>query len=142
MDPALRGQAATAAIFLTETDMAEKKPTRKGSTPIVVRVTPDEKTAIESLARQTGHSTSAYLRLLGQGYLPKSIVDHVKVIELARINGDLGRLGGLLKLWLTNDARTAQFGESTVRATLARIEDTQDKMLEIMKAVVMPRADR
>ncbi|WP_262966151.1 conjugal transfer transcriptional regulator TraJ [Methylobacter psychrophilus] len=122
--------------------MTEKKPTRKGSTPIVVRVTPDEKAVIESLAKQTGHSMSAYLRLLGQGYVPKSIVDHGQVMELARINGDLGRLGGLLKLWLSNDARTAQFGESTLRAALARIEDTQNKMLEIMKAVVMPRADR
>lgn len=122
--------------------MAEKKPTRKDSTPIVVRVTPDEKAEIDSLARQTGQSTSAYLRLLGQGYVPKSIVDHGKVMELARINGDLGRLGGLLKLWLTNDARTAQFGESTLRAVLARIEDAQSKMLEIMKTVVMPRADQ
>ncbi|NOT13384.1 MAG: conjugal transfer transcriptional regulator TraJ [Methylococcaceae bacterium] len=122
--------------------MTEKKPTRKGSTPIVVRVTPDEKVEIDSLARQTGQSTSAYLRLLGQGYVPKSIVDHGKVMELAQINGDLGRLGGLLKLWLTNDVRTAQFGESTLRAVLARIEDTQNTMLEIMKTVVMPRADR
>ncbi len=122
--------------------MAEKKPTRKGSTPIVVRVTPDEKAVIESFAKQTGHSTSAYLRRLGQGYVPKSIVDHGQVMELARINGDLGRLGGLLKLWLSNDARTARFGESTLRAALARIEDTQNKMLEIMKTVVIPRADR
>ena len=122
--------------------MTEKKPTRKGSTPIVVRVTPDEKALIESYAQQTGQSTSAYLRLLGQGYVPKSIMDYGKVMELARINGDLGRLGGLLKLWLTNDVRTAQFGESTVRAVLARIEDTQSVMLDIMKAVVMPRAER
>lgn len=120
---------------------ALKKPTRKGSTPIVVRVTPDEKSAIDFFAKQTGRSTSAYLRLLGLGYMPKSIVDNEKVLELARINGDLGRLGGLLKLWLTNDTRTAQFGESTIRATLARIEATQDKMLEIMKSVVMPRTE-
>ena len=120
---------------------ALKKPTRKGSTPIVVRVTPDEKSAIETFAKQTGSSTSSFLRLLGLGYMPKSIVDNEKVLELARINGDLGRLGGLLKLWLTNDARTAQFGESTIRATLARIEATQDKMLEIMKSVVMPRTE-
>jgi hypothetical protein len=121
--------------------MKEKKPTRKGSTPINVWVTPDEKAQIEALAKQTGRSTSAYLRLLGQGYVPKSIIDHGQVMELARINGDLGRLGGLIKLWLSNDARTAQFGESTLRAALARIEDTQNKMLEIMKAVIMPRAD-
>lgn len=121
--------------------MTEKKATRKGSTPIYVWVTPDEKAAIEANARQTGHSTSAYLRFLGLGYAPKSITDNEKVMELAKINGDLGRLGGLLKLWLTNDVRTAKFGESTIRAALARIEATQDKMVEVMKAVIMPKAD-
>ena len=132
-------------VFFFEGNMndqkALKKQTRKGSTPIVVRVTPDEKSAIENFAKQTGSSTSSFLRLLGLGYMPKSIVDNEKVLELARINGDLGRLGGLLKLWLTNDARTVQFGESTIRATLARIEATQEKMLEIMKSVVMPRTE-
>ena len=121
--------------------MADKKITRKDSPPISVWVTPDEKNLIESYAKQTGQSTSAYLRQLGQGYAPKSIMDYGKIIELARINGDLGRVGGLIKLWLTNDVRTAQFGESTLRAVLARIEQTQDKMLEIMKAVVKPRAE-
>ena len=121
--------------------MADKKITRKDSPPISVWVTPDEKNLIESYAKQTGQSTSAYLRQLGQGYVPKSIMDYGKIIELARINGDLGRLGGLIKLWLTNDVRTAQYGESTLRAVLSRIEETQDKMLEIMKAVVKPRAE-
>ena len=107
----------------------EKMPTRKGSTPIVVRVTPDEKTAIEEFARQCGRSTSGYLRMLGLGYEPRSIVDNDRVEELAKINGDLGRLGGLLKLWLTNDARTARFGEATLRAALARIGDTKTKWL-------------
>ncbi len=122
--------------------LQEKKPTRKGSTPIVVRVTPDEKAAIAEFSRQTGRSMSAYLRMLGLGYLPKSLVDNDRVMELAKINGDLGRLGGLLKLWLTNDVRTAQFGESTLRSALARIEDTQDKMIAVMKTVVRPRAEK
>jgi hypothetical protein len=119
-----------------------KKQTRKGSTPIRVWVTPDEKAAIEEYARQCGRSTSSFMRILGLGYLPKNIVDNERVEELAKINGDLGRLGGLLKLWLTNDSRTAQFGESTIRAALARIETTQDKMIEVMKAVVMPRSEK
>lgn len=117
------------------------KQTRKGSTPIRVWVTPDEKTQIAANAKQTGNSTSGYLRALGLGYAPKSIVDNHQVMELAKINGDLGRLGGLLKLWLTNDARTAQFGENVIRATLARIEDTQAEMLEVMKQIVMPKSD-
>jgi len=116
------------------------KETRKGSNPIRVWVTPDEKALIEAHARQTGHSTSAYLRFLGLGYVPKSIVDNQKVIELVKINGDLGRLGGLLKLWLTNDARTAQFGDNVIRATLARIDDTQVQMVEIMKTIILPRS--
>ena len=121
--------------------MKEKKPTRKGSTPIYVWVTPEEKCHIETLARATVHSTSAYLRNIGLGYPLKSILDNKRVEELARINGDLGRLGGLLKLWLTDSPRTAQFGESTIRALLSKIEDTQNKMHEVMLAVVMPRTE-
>jgi hypothetical protein len=37
-----------------------------------------------------------------------------------RVNGDLGRLGGLLKLWLTDDVRTLQFGEHTICASKAK----------------------
>ena len=120
--------------------MSEKRPTRKGSTPIYVWVTPDEKSQIEALAQATGNKTSAYLRNIGLGYPLKSILDHKRVEELAKINGDLGRLGGLLKLWLTNDKRTALFGEPTIRALLSKIESTQDEMHEVMRAVVIPRA--
>jgi hypothetical protein len=82
---------------------------------------------------------SSYLLCVGLGYRTKSILDNKRVEELARINGDLGRLGGLLKLWLTNDERTAAFGEETIRAVLARIEETQDKMVDVMRSVVLPR---
>jgi hypothetical protein len=120
----------------------EKKPTRKGSTPIVVRVTPDEKREIDEMARATGSSTSAYLRNVGLGYQVPGILDNKRVEELARINGDLGRLGGLLKLWLTDDVRTLKFGEDTIQALLSKIESTQDRMYEVMKEVVTPRAKR
>ena len=76
------------------------------------------------------------------GYQVRGILDHKRVEELARINGDLGRLGGLLKLWLTDDARAMAFGETTIRAILSRIEDTQTEMHDVMRAVVIPRADR
>ena len=88
----------------------------------------------------SGMSIAAYLREVGQGYQIKGVVDYERVRELARINGDLGRLGGLLKLWLTNDVRTAEFGEATIRQLLSRIEDTQDEMGRVMKSVVRPRA--
>ena len=104
-------------------------------------VFPDEKEEIERQARQAGLSVARYLREVGQGYEIKGITDYERVRELARINGDLGRLGGLLKLWLTDDARTAKFGEATILALLGRIEATQDEMGRVMKAVVRPRAE-
>ena len=107
-----------------------------------VPVFPDEKALIEAQARRAGMSVARFLREVGQGYRIGGVVDCAQVRELARINGDLGRLGGLLKLWLTNDERTAQFGEATLRAVLARIEATQDQMGEVMMKVVMPRAER
>ncbi|MDS4071296.1 MAG: conjugal transfer transcriptional regulator TraJ [Candidatus Competibacter sp.] len=118
------------------------KITRKGSPPIKVYCLPEERQQVVANARAVGLSLSNYLLNVGVGYQVRGIVDNKQVEELARINGDLGRLGGLLKLWLTNDARTAQFGESTIRAVLSRIEATQDQMIGVMQDVVRPRADR
>jgi hypothetical protein len=118
-----------------------KPPTRKAR-HLRVPVLPVEEEAIKAAAASAGLSVAAYLRNVGMGYQVRGILDNKRVEELARINGDLGRLGGLLKLWLTDDARTAQFGESTIRALLSRIEDTQDKMQGVMRAVVRPRTDR
>jgi hypothetical protein len=120
--------------------MEKNKPTRKGSPPIKVYCLPDERNAIEANARATGTSLSSYLLNVGMGYQVRSIVDNQQVEELARINGDLGRLGGLLKLWLTNDRLTAQFGEETIRAVLARIEETQDQMISAMTTLIRPRS--
>ena len=105
-----------------------------------VPVLPAEEAQIKRLAAAAGLPVAAYLRRVGLGYRLPGILDHRRVEELARINGDLGRLGGLLKLWLTNDERTAAFGEATIRAVLAKIADTQDEMHAVMRAVVLPHA--
>lgn len=118
-----------------------KSVTRKGSKPIKVYCLPEERALIEQNAAAAGLSLSAFLLAIGQGYEVKGITDYERVRELARINGDLSRLGGLLKLWLTDDVRTAKFGEATILALLGRIEATQDEMGRVMKAVVRPRAE-
>ncbi len=122
--------------------MESDKPTRKGSPPIKVYCLPEERKAIEVNAKATGLSLSTYLLNVGMGFQVQSIVDYEQVRELARVNGDLGRLGGLLKLWLSDDARTAQFRESTVRVLLSKIEATQDELGEVMLRIVRPRANR
>ncbi|MGQ7816016.1 plasmid mobilization protein [Metapseudomonas furukawaii] len=109
--------------------------TRKGTTPINVWVTPEEKAQIEELAKQTGHSMSSLLRTLGMGYLPTSVLDSKLVLELVKINADQGRLGGLLKMWLTNDERFAGFDQiqmrKTIEVVLSRIQEMQQALLKL-----------
>jgi hypothetical protein len=121
-------------------NIQEKPPTRKNSTPIKVYCLPEEKIQIEENAKAAGMSVARYLREIGQGYQVKGVVDYEQVRELARINGDLGRLGGLLKLWLTNDERTARFGRSTILAVLSKIQTTQDQMGKVMMSVIIPKS--
>jgi hypothetical protein len=107
-----------------------------------VPVLPDEAAQIARNAAAAGKPVAAYLRCVGLGYEVRGILDNRRIEELARINGDLGRLGGLLKLWLTNDARTEAFGEATIRALLSKIEDTQDTMHGVMRKVLIPKAEQ
>lgn len=118
-----------------------KKATRK-QRQLRVPVLPLEEETIKQMAASAGLPVAAYLRNVGLGYQVRGILDNKRVEELARINGDLGRLGGLLKLWLTDDPRTLKFGASTIRALLSKIEDTQGQMHEVMRAVVLPRSER
>lgn len=121
----------------------DRTPTRKGSPAIKVRVLPDEKALIEAMAKDVGMSASSYLRLVGMGHQPNSLIDVEQARELVRVNGDLGRLGGLLKLWLTDDTKLdALKPENTpaiIRGVLKRIEANQEQMDEIIKTVLRSR---
>jgi hypothetical protein len=113
-----------------------QKPTRKNSPPVRVYCLPEERAQLQASARAARKSVSAYLLNIGLGYPVRSIVDGRRVEELLRVNADLGRLGGLLKLWLTNDERTAAFGESMLRGLLAKIEATQNELLDVVRTVL------
>jgi len=91
---------------------------------ILVTVNEEERATIKAAASAARLSVSAYLRALGLGHQPKSLLDQEAVLNLLRVSGDLGRLGGLLKWWLTERG-----GEGVdvqdVRAILDKIEATQ-----------------
>ena len=78
---------------------AETKARRRGK-PIEVWVNDEEKSQIAIRAKECGLSRSGYLRAVGLNYPIRSVVDLAAVADLARVNGDLGRVAGLLKLWL------------------------------------------
>jgi hypothetical protein len=114
----------------------EQEPTRKGSTPIKVYCLPEEKAQIAENAKAAGLSLSTFLLRVGAGFEVHTVLDYQRIEELARVNGDLGRLGGLLKLWLTNDERLREVRAEELRALLNKIERNQEAMRTIMQKVL------
>jgi hypothetical protein len=104
---------------------------------LLVVVNADERAEIERLSSLTGLSISAYLRTAGLGYPIRSDYDYRTIQELARVSGDAGRLGYLLKRWL--DERPEQGASvADVKAVLSGIRDLQTALLQHMGRVLYP----
>ena len=96
---------------MTETGALKRRRTRRATVaagaprernrPLRVVVSASERAQIEALAQSAGMSVSAYLRSFCLGHRPASVFDTEAVRALAKVAGDQGRLGGLLKLWLS-----------------------------------------
>ncbi|HGK4652146.1 TPA: conjugal transfer protein TraJ [Yersinia enterocolitica] len=80
-------------------------------------------------------SLSAYLSAVGRNSPIRSVVDLLAVADLAKVNGDLGRVAGLLKLWL---AEKRGQGASTmdVEAMMNNFRKLQSEVLAIMSRVI------
>lgn len=112
---------------------SETKPSRKHVRRLRIPVHPEEEQIIKANAAKAGLTTAVYLRRLALGYELHSVIDKQYIIELSKINADLGRLGGLLKMWLTNDERVAHIKPETMTVVLDRIQTTQAAMLDVVK---------
>ena len=94
-----------------------------------VPVTLIEKQEIIDKAQAAGLSMARYMRMVSLGYTVPSVIDNRQIEQLLRINGDMGRIGGLLKVWLTNDVWLKSTSESDIEDTLYSIRSTQNAML-------------
>jgi len=79
--------------------------TRHRNKHVMIRVSEQEYALIAAHASGCSLSIPSFLRSVGQGFIPSSTVDSQAITQLAKLHADLGRVGGLLKLWLTNDER-------------------------------------
>lgn len=116
----------------------EKKPTARGTRPrrerIEVWVTPDEKAELADRAALGGLSLSAYLRAAGLNHPIRSVADLEAVADLVRVNGDLGRVAGLLKLWLA-EKRGQGARPVDVEAMMKDFRILQGQVREVMARV-------
>jgi hypothetical protein len=114
-----------------------KANTRPRGKPIYVWATSVERTEIQRRAKATALSQSAYLRTVGLGFEPKSIYDSEAVMALAKVNADQGRLGGLLKMWLSH-----RKGEGAPATDVFRLlNEIRDVQRDLAKAVDLVRPE-
>lgn len=119
---------------MPENTKGKAQPRRRGK-PIEVWVTDDEKATITERAEEAGMSRSGYLRALGLNTPIRSVVDLAAVADLAKVNGDLGRVAGLLKLWLA-EKRGQGARPTDVEAMMTDFRKLQGEVLAIMSRVV------
>ncbi len=109
---------------------------------INTRCTDREYEEIKEKAVNTGLSSSAYLRNLGLNYPIKSVVDQRALSELVKCRADLGRLGGLFKLWLESEnGRWGNLGDRRYEDISDLVDDLIDKeseLLEIARQLLEP----
>lgn len=116
------------------TEPPKTKARRRGK-PIEVWVNDEEKAQITARAEQSGLSRSGYLRAVGLNYPIRSVVDLAAVADLAKVNGDLGRVAGLLKSWLV-EKRGQGARALDVDAMMVEFRELQGEVRAIMSKVV------
>ena len=109
--------------------------TRSRDKPIKVFVTEDERAEIGRKAASANLSLSAYLRTAGLNHPIRSILDVQAVIELAKVNGDLGRVAAMLKIWL-EETREGGAHSRDIERMMKEFRELQKKSHEIMGRVM------
>lgn len=93
---------------------------------------------ITSLADQSGLSRSAYLRAIGLNRPVGARADLEALQELVRVSGDLGRVAGLLKLWLAEE-RGQGATPSDVERMMIEFRGLQQDIRAKLSAIVFAR---
>ena len=87
---------------------------------------------IVDISQQCGLSVSELTRRVLLGQEISSKVDRQAFIDLLHVRADLGRLGGLLKLWLSDDTKAKDY-TANVRSVLHEIEARQAEMKPLIE---------
>jgi len=120
-------------------EMAVRSESRKKTEMIQVRATPEEKVKLKARAAAFGMSMGELCRQTLFGVVVKSKTDQNATNELAATRADLGRLGGLLKGWLSGSfvqSSPQSQTHSDVVLLLRQIEAAQKEVFEAAKKLM------
>lgn len=111
---------------------------RREVSPIKVFVTDDEKAELSRRAASCGLSNAAFMRAAGLNHPVKARADLEAIRELVKLNADLGRVAGLLKLWLA-ERRGEGAKPIEVERLMIEFRELQQGIRERMGAIVFAR---
>jgi hypothetical protein len=97
-------------------------------------LTQNEYQQVAELAAKASLPVSKFCKRVCLAQDVRSTVDHQAVLALAKANADMGRLGGLFKMFLS-EGKAGQYVDE-LRATLRSIEDTKAKLVKDFEMVV------
>ncbi|EKP0318731.1 conjugal transfer protein TraJ [Aeromonas veronii] len=113
--------------------------TGRGTRPrrqrIEVWVNQDEKDELAARADQAKMSLSSFMRASGLNAPIRAAADLSAVADLVKVNGDLGRVAGLLKLWLA-DKRGQGARPIDVESMMFDFRSLQEELRAIMGKVI------
>ncbi|NLO17390.1 MAG: DNA transfer protein [Arcobacter butzleri] len=99
----------------------------KRTVQVNIRLTPEEYDQLLQKSADHGLTMSSYLRNVSMNYPIKCIIDQLAIRSLLNTAGDLGRLGGLFKHWLTQNE------DSKINLTTIRDYKEVEKLVEEIK---------
>jgi Mobilization protein NikA len=109
--------------------MKDEPRDRQRTLRVVVSAT--ERERIKQRAQIAGMSVSSFLRTAGLNKRVYQALDWEAVRVLAKVNGDQGRLGGLLRIYL----KDSDAAGSVARTLLDQIKSVQRDLAEAAKKV-------
>ncbi len=101
-----------------------------------VCVSAEEAARIEAAAKAADLSVSAFLRALGLGYKPMAVVDLDEALKLNHLGSNLGRLGGLLKLWISEGPPPERYSKAEFKSLINDLIDQVRGNQEAMQRTV------
>ncbi len=112
--------------------MNTKTPEKKRTIALRSYVTEKEYEQIVDLSEKVSLSVSELTRRLLLGHEVQSKEDRHVFLDLLKVNADLGRIGGLLKFWLSDSKKSAGHSDD-VRGILRQVEENQKAMQELIR---------
>lgn len=106
---------------------------RRDFPPLKVWVLPGERAVIEERAKAHGMPISTYVRAVVLAMPVRTVVDHEKVDQLLQVSSNLGRLGGLLKMWLASPEREVNY--ERVTKLLGLLEENRELLRAKIKQI-------